>query len=135
MELTVPVLTVIVLAIISGFWTIGRVLMMLAFKQLDLRFVTQNIILEQSEKKLEERFSKQIQAQERTEQHWESRYSKLEQLAQSNEKDLLLMRGDLPNLYVRREDYIRGQTIIESKLDALYSKLEVVQLQGVKKHD
>ncbi|EEY9341574.1 TAPT1 family protein, partial [Escherichia coli] len=27
----------------------------------------------------------------------------------------------------RREDYIRGQTVIEAKLDALYNKLEVVQ--------
>ena len=26
-----------------------------------------------------------------------------------------------------REDYIRGQTVIEAKLDALYNKLEVVQ--------
>lgn len=46
------------------------------------------------------------------------------------EKDFLTFQRDMPILYVRREDYIRGQTVIESKLDALYSKLELVQIQG-----
>jgi len=55
-----------------------------------------------------------------------------EQLRQF-EKDFLTFQRDLPLQYVRREDYIRGQTVIESKLDAVYSKLEVVQLQGAKK--
>lgn len=50
------------------------------------------------------------------------------------EREFLEFQRDLPMQYVRREDYIRGQTVIESKLDALYSKLEVVQIQGAK-HD
>lgn len=50
------------------------------------------------------------------------------------EREFLEFQRDLPVLYVRREDYIRGQTVIESKLDAVYSKLEVVQIQGAK-HD
>jgi hypothetical protein len=49
------------------------------------------------------------------------------------EREFLMFQRDMPNLYVRREDYIRGQTVIESKLDAVYSKLELVQIQGVKK--
>jgi len=49
------------------------------------------------------------------------------------ETDFLNWKAELPVHYVRREDYIRGQTVIESKLDALYSKLEVVQIQGAKK--
>jgi hypothetical protein len=51
------------------------------------------------------------------------------------EKDFSAFQISLPVLYVRREDYIRGQTVIESKLDALYSKLEVVQIQGARKND
>ncbi len=46
------------------------------------------------------------------------------------ERDFLKWRGDLPIHYVRREDYVRGQTVIEAKLDALYNKLEVVQTKG-----
>ena len=40
-------------------------------------------------------------------------------------------KADLPLNYVRREDYIRGQTVIEAKLDALYNKLEVVQQYAI----
>lgn len=49
------------------------------------------------------------------------------------EKDFSAFQIAMPVQYVRREDYIRGQTVIESKLDALYSKLELVQIQGAKK--
>ena len=48
------------------------------------------------------------------------------------ERELLEMKADLPLMYVRREDYVRGQSVIEAKLDALYSKLEVVQMKGAK---
>ena len=50
------------------------------------------------------------------------------------ERDFAKFQIEMPLQYVRREDYIRGQTVIEAKLDALYSKLETVQLQGAK-HD
>ena len=41
---------------------------------------------------------------------------------------------ELPHTYVAREDYIRGQTVIEAKLDALASKIENVQIrQGMNK--
>lgn len=35
--------------------------------------------------------------------------------------------------FVRREDYIRGQTVIEAKLDALYSNVELLKIQGARK--
>lgn len=34
----------------------------------------------------------------------------------------------LPVEYVRREDYVRGQTVIEAKLDAISSELKTVQI-------
>ena len=46
------------------------------------------------------------------------------------ERELLELRAELPVQYVRREDYVRGQTVIESKLDSLYSKLETLQLRN-----
>ena len=46
------------------------------------------------------------------------------------ERELLELRAELPVQYVRREDYVRGQTVIESKLDSLYSKLETIQLRN-----
>ena len=38
----------------------------------------------------------------------------------------------LPNLYLRREDYIRGQSTIEAKLDAIATELKMVQIKGSK---
>lgn len=46
------------------------------------------------------------------------------------EREFLQFRAYLPEKYVRREDYIRGQTVIESKLDAISSELKAVQIQG-----
>lgn len=51
------------------------------------------------------------------------------------ERDLLLFKADMPLHYVRREDYVRNQTVIEAKLDALAVKLENWQLKGVKNHE
>lgn len=39
------------------------------------------------------------------------------------ERELLTLKADLPLNYVRREDYIRGQSVLESKLDALATKV------------
>ncbi len=44
--------------------------------------------------------------------------------AAAAEKDLLRLKADLPLQYVRREDWIRNQTIIEAKLDALAAKID-----------
>ena len=49
------------------------------------------------------------------------------------ERDLLELKADLPEKYVRREDYIRGQSLIESKLDGLAMKLENLQLREAKR--
>lgn len=45
------------------------------------------------------------------------------------ERKLYQFQIDLPHSYVARDDYIRGQTVIEAKLDALASKLETVQIK------
>lgn len=48
------------------------------------------------------------------------------------EREFLEFKAELPLHYVRREDYVRGQSIIEAKLDALYSELKLVQLKGTR---
>ena len=47
------------------------------------------------------------------------------------ERDVMALRAELPLEYVRREDYIRGQSVIEAKLDGLAVKLENAQLRGL----
>lgn len=70
----------------------------------------------------------------KTEERQAARFASLEQALQQSasnwgelEKEFMRFKADLPLNYVRREDYIRGQTVIEAELDALYNKLEVVQ--------
>lgn len=46
------------------------------------------------------------------------------------ERDLNKLQMHLPLHYVRREDYIRGQSVIEAKLDGLATKLENAQLRA-----
>ena len=48
------------------------------------------------------------------------------------ERDVMNLRAELPERYVRREDYIRGQTVIEAKLDAINAEVKMVQLRGMK---
>ena len=49
------------------------------------------------------------------------------------EREFLVFQRDLPLNYVRREDYVRNQSVIESKLDSLALKLENWQLKEVAK--
>jgi hypothetical protein len=52
------------------------------------------------------------------------------------EEDLQALRASLPVLYVRREDHIRNQSVIEAKLDALANTLELMaRNRGLLKND
>jgi len=77
------------------------------------------VLLAQIDKRLEQRFG----AVERDLQRGRD-------VEREFERELLQLKADLPLHYVRREDYVRNQTIIEAKLDALALKLENIQLQG-----
>lgn len=46
------------------------------------------------------------------------------------ERELLQHKAELPLQYVRREDYIRGQSVIEAKLDGLALRIENQSLKG-----
>lgn len=40
------------------------------------------------------------------------------------EKDVLEMKADLPLSYVRKEDFVRFEVVINAKLDRLYDSIE-----------
>lgn len=102
-------LFMILVAIVGGIWAVGRMVWGQIEKNLDTKF--EGIAAAHDEAK---------KANENT--------NRLE-------RQFLELKADMPLNYVRREDYIRGQTVIEAKLDALASKLEIVQIQGAMKHD
>ena len=88
-------------------------------KRLDEKFQAQETAREAGAKALREHIDSYIALGDRT----ATQVTNLE-------RDFLKWQADLPVHYVRREDYVRGQTVIEAKLDALYNKLEVVQIKG-----
>jgi len=61
----------------------------------------------------------------------EKRFDQLEEAMRSEvagatalREEFLRLKAELPLHYVRREDDIRNQTVINAKLDALYLKIE-----------
>lgn len=137
--MTPQVIAMIILAVFGGFWTLSKMLMSQTLKQLDERFKSQETARTKAQENWELRFTQlddslksQDTARTKAQDHWEIRFGQLESLARSSERDLLVMRGDLPNLYLRREDYIRGQSTIEAKLDAIATELKMVQIKGSK---
>lgn len=97
----------------------GKVLGGQIDKRLDEKFKAQETAREAGAKSLREHIDRHTAQGDRT----ATQVTNLE-------RDFLKWQADLPVHYVRREDYVRGQTVIEAKLDALYNKLEVVQIKG-----
>lgn len=98
------------------------------------------VLLDQVEKRLGERFSAQETAREVAQKHWDTKFASIEAASREEssqwqrvERELLSLKAELPTQYVRREDYIRNQTVIEAKIDRVFGKLELLQLQGEKK--
>lgn len=105
-------LIAIVLTLITGYWALAKFIGRLFTEHLDTKFAA----LDQRLTRIED-----------SEKENGAQVSKFE-------RDLLNLRAELPEKYVRREDYVRGQSVIEAKLDALFLRLEKVQLRdaGVK---
>lgn len=115
------------------FWQL--VMLLLAF--LGFLFTAGRLLLSQIDRRLNERFETIEKAREEGQATWRQTFSQhLDEerretdLLRNIEREFLRFQAELPLQYVRREDYVRGQSVIEAKLDALYNKLEVVQMKG-----
>lgn len=108
---------------------------------LTVLFATGRLLIQQFEKRLDARFVVQEKAQKDAQNHMDARFSGLDQsMARGNdewlriERELMQLKAELPNNYVRREDYIRHQSVIESKIDGLAVKIENAILRGDRGH-
>lgn len=100
-ELNLGNLIFILIALIGAFWALVKVIVSQYEKSLDTRFATLSVTMEKDQ-----------------------------ELTRKLEREFLRMQADLPLHYVRREDYIRGQSVLEAKLDGLGTKLENAQLSA-----
>jgi hypothetical protein len=104
---------------IGALWLFGQIIVRQFKAGMDERFERQDEKRETGAQALRDLLKRHIEAEAEL-------TSKLSAL----ERDFLTLRGDLPLQYVRREDYVRNQTIIESKLDGLALRLEAIILKG-----
>lgn len=100
-------------------------------------FAAGRLLVGQFGRRLDERFSSQDEARNAGQRHWGTKFAALELAAvndakewQRIEREILIMKADMPIQYVRRDDYIRNQTIIEAKIDGLAMRIENAILKG-----
>ncbi|MBB5017412.1 HPt (histidine-containing phosphotransfer) domain-containing protein [Chitinivorax tropicus] len=113
------------------FWQLLSMLFSLA----GVAFAAGKVLLVQMDRRLEQRFSALDSAREVSSRHWDDKFTGLlEQIRRETEgwktleREFLRFQADLPIQYVRREDYVRNQMVIEAKLDTLAMKIENLQL-------
>jgi len=97
------------------------------------------VLLWQFEKRLGERFAAQDEARKDASRHWEDNFAKVLERQDKDaaavaqlERSFLNFKADLPLEYVRREDWVRGQAVLEAKLDGVALKIENIMLKGAR---
>lgn len=95
------------------------------------------ILLTQAKKHIDEKFATQESARTTSHEQLSARLNGIESANREEalqwqrvEREMLKFQADAALQYVRREDYIRGQSVIETKLDSLATKLENAQLRA-----
>lgn len=111
-----------VIAACGGIWTLGKSIANL--HQLGMR------------RELQEQFRLQEVTAKARAQHVDTQLYAMDAALKADasqwqrvERELLNLKADMPLHYVRREDYIRGQSVLEAKQDALYNRIELLQNQ------
>ncbi len=99
-------LIVVVLTLITGYWALAKYVGRLFTQHLDSKFEA-----------LDQRLNRIEESELRN-----------HQTVSDVERDLMRLRAELPEKYVRREDYIRGQSRLEAKLDSLANRIQNTQL-------
>lgn len=121
------------MAIQIEFWQV--ITLLLAF--FGFLFAAGRLLLSQIDRRLNDRFVAMEKSREESVRHWDDKFAAVTDQSRREaegwatlERDFLRFQAELPLQYVRRDDYVRGQSVIEAKLDALYNKLEMVQMKG-----
>lgn len=95
------------------------------------------MLLGQIDRRLDGRFQAMEESRRAGQAHWDRQFAGLAEQNrieaqgwQGLERDFLNWKAEMPIQYVRREDYVRNQTVIEAKLDGLRLSIENQYLKG-----
>ena len=112
------------MAVQVEFWQL--ITLLISF--LGFLFAAGKLLLSQIDRRLNDRFEAMENAREQASRHWDEKFGTVIDQNRREaegwaalEREFLRFQADLPLQYVRREDYVRGQSVIEAKLDALYN--------------
>ena len=106
-------LAMLAAAVLAAFWVMVKVAAGQFQRALDSRFASQEEARRENHTQITERLRGMDAASREDAQQW-----------QRVERDLLRWQAEMPVQYVRRDDYIRGQSVLEAKIDGLGTKLE-----------
>ena len=77
---------------------------------------------------------KQLSQYQKQQQERHERQDKINESMVNLSKEFLEFQAKLPMTYVLRDDYIRGQAVLEAKMDALHKTLsEMYKMESLKK--
>ncbi len=105
MTLNAPEVITLALAFLAMLFGFGKLLL----KQIDARFAAAETLRQERRAQMDKDFGDLAKA------------------TRKNELDLLKLRAELPNEYVRREDWIRFSGTIDAKLDTLNAKFDALR--------
>ncbi|MGA0610552.1 hypothetical protein [Caldimonas sp. KR1-144] len=89
------------------------------------------MLLDQTGRSLDERFTK---LQDQLDEIQEANREEAKQWKRV-ERELMELKAELPQRFVMREDYVRGQSVVEAKLDGLAVRIENLQLRTAARGD
>lgn len=125
-------IVVITLSVIGGGFA---ALVRWAYRQFEARLdATHKAQFEQT-KQLGGQIEEMARKREELVGKFRDRIGEVEKQQRDQEREFMSLKIELAHDYVRREDFVRNQTVIEAKIDGLASKLEVYQLRGGARND
>jgi hypothetical protein len=114
----------VVAFLIGAFWVL-IVMMVRQFKaDLKRRFEELEKARKEANEHADDRLDKLSAQQVEANTRATERLDQLEVLQRATDKDILMLRADLPDKYVRREDAIRSEMGIHAKLDGLAMRMD-----------
>jgi len=91
-----------------------------------------SLIVRQFNKGLDDRFKAQEKARIEGGRVYQERLVRVEEQHHELERSHMKLLADLPREYVRREDHIRFETVLNAKLDALHSEMRLMAERQVR---
>ena len=120
-----------------NFWDLANMTGAIILALIAAGWALVSIIVSQFTKRLDERFTGQEELRKQREAALDIRFKALEKFIGDEgdgwrkvERELLELKAALPLQYLRREDAIRQEVVIHSKLDALAAKIDALRAGG-----